>query len=82
MRERISGRPLNESQKQDNRAKSKVRCRVEHVFGFIERSMDGLVFRVGIVRASAVVAMTNLTYNIARLAQIFRYHRNWMAAQS
>lgn len=73
------GHPLNEEQKQNNRTKSKVRCRVEHVFGFIERSMGGLVFRgVGILRASAAVAMTNLTYNIARLAQIFKYHRNWM----
>ena len=70
------GRPLNEEQKQNNRSKSKIRCRVEHVFGFIERSMGGLVFRgIGIVRAKANVAMTNLTYNIARLTQIYRYHK-------
>ena len=31
------GYPLNEEQKQNNRSKSKIRCRVEHVFGFIER---------------------------------------------
>ena len=50
------------SKKQNNRSKSKIRCRVEHVFGFIERSMGGLVFRgIGIVRAKANVAMTNLT---------------------
>ena len=62
------GHPLNEEQKQNNRSKSKIRCRVEHVFGFIERSMGGLVFRgIGIVRAKANVAMTNFTYNIARL---------------
>lgn len=74
------GHPLTEEQKQKNRKKSKVRSRVEHVFGFIERSMGGLVFRgVGIIRAAAVVAMTNLTYNIARLAQIFKYHRDWVA---
>lgn len=47
-----------------------VRSRVEHVLVFIEMSMCGLVFRgVGIIRAKACVAMTNLTYNIARLAQ-------------
>ena len=39
----------------------------------IERSMGGLVFRgIGIIRAKANVAMTNLTYNIARTAQIFK----------
>ena len=71
--------PLSDEQKQSNRTKSKVRCRVEHVFGFIERSMGGLVFRgIGIIRAKANVAMTNLTYNIARLAQIFKYHSNWI----
>ena len=62
---------LNEEQKQKNHNKPKIRCRVDHVFGFIERSMGGLVFRgIGIVRAMANVAMTNLAYNIARLTQI------------
>lgn len=75
------GHPLSDEQKQCNRTKSKVRCRVEHVFGFIERSMGGLVFRgIGIVRAKANVAITNLTYNIARLAQIFKYHKSWITA--
>lgn len=68
--------PLNEEQKRNNRNKSKIRCRVEHAFGFIERSMGGFVFRgIGIVRAKANVAMTNLTYNITRLTQIYRYHK-------
>lgn len=71
--------PLTDVQKASNRDKSKTRSRVEHVFGFIERSMGGLVFRsVGIIRARACVALTNLTYNIARLAQIFRYHADWI----
>jgi hypothetical protein len=49
------GPPLGEEQKQNNRSKSKIRCRVEHVFGFIERSMGGLVFRgIGIVRAKGM----------------------------
>ena len=42
--------------------------------------MGGLVFKgVGIIRASAVVAITNLTYNIACLAQIVKYHGDWLA---
>ena len=41
--------------------------------------MGGLVFGgIGIVRAKANVAMTNLTYNIARLSHIYKYHRGWL----
>ena len=73
--------PLTDEQKASNRDKSKIGSRVEHVFGFIERSMGGLVFRgVGMIRAKACVALTNLTYNIARFAQIFRYHPDWIKA--
>jgi len=73
------GHPLNEEQKLNNRSKSKIRCRVEHVFGFIERLMGGIVFQgIGIVRAKANVAMTNLIYNIARLTKIYRYHKEWI----
>lgn len=28
--------------------------------------------------AKANVAMTNFTYNIARLTQIYRYHKEWI----
>ena len=73
------GHPLTEEQKQGNRTKSKVRCRVEHVFGFIEQSMGGLVFRgIGLVRAAANVALTNLVYNMCRFTQIARYHADWI----
>lgn len=34
---------LTDDQKQNNRKRSKIRCRIEHVYGFIERSMGGLV---------------------------------------
>lgn len=48
------GHPHNDEQKRNNRTKSKICCRVEHVFGFIERSMRGLVFRdIDIIRAKA-----------------------------
>ena len=81
MRRVFRGHPLNEEQKQNNRSKSKIRSRVEHVFGFVERSMGCLVFLgIGIVRARANVAMTNLTYNIARFTQIYTYHKEWITA--
>ena len=74
--------PLTEKQKAENRRKSKTRCLVEHVFGFEEQSMHGLIVRtIGIVRAKANVAMTNLTYNIFRYIQIVCNKRELAIAQ-
>ena len=40
--------------------------------------MGGLAFRgIGIAIAKANVIMTNLTYDIARLPQIYIYHKEW-----
>lgn len=63
--------PLTDEQKPNNCIKSKTRCRVEHVFGFIEGAMNGsLVRSIGILRAKAANALTNLVYNIFRYVQI------------
>lgn len=60
--------PLTDAQKDSNRLKSKVRSRVEHVFGFMEQSMKGLIFRgVGIVRATFNIGLTNLVYNLIQI---------------
>lgn len=73
-------RPLTEEQKENNRRKSKVRCRIEHIFGFMEGTMGGLVVRsIGLERAKANVAMTCLVYNVFRFIQIRRYHCEWLA---
>ncbi len=67
------GHPLTEEQIQNNRKKSKIRCRIEHLFGFIEQSMKGFIVRtVGKVRAEANNYLTCATYNIARMLQIKR----------
>lgn len=73
------GHPLTDEQKANNRQKSKTRCRVEHVFGYMEQTMGGLVFRgVGMVRTKANIALTNLVYNMCRLVQIKKYHAEWI----
>ena len=65
------GRPLSEKQKVRNRLKSKIRARIEHVFGFIENSMNGSFLRViGIERIKAQVGLMNLTYNMFRYMQL------------
>lgn len=66
-------KPIDEKQKAANKAKSKIRSRVEHVFGFMEQSMKGLFVRsIGIVRATGIVGLINLTYNMFRYEQIIR----------
>jgi len=66
-------KPLTEEQIKSNRQKSKTRARVEHVFGFMEQSMHGLFIRsVGITRATGIIGLINLTYNLFRYEQVLR----------
>jgi len=63
--------PLTEQQKAKNKEKSKIRARVEHVFGFIENSMGGSFIRtIGIARATTTIGLMNLTYNMFRVIQL------------
>ena len=69
--------PLTEAQKAANREKSKVRARVEHIFGFIENSMGGSFIRcIGKTRAKATIGLMNLTYNMFRALQITKIQGN------
>ncbi len=66
-------KPLTAEQKENNCQKSKTRARVEHVFGFMEQSMNGLFIRsVGIARATGIIGLINLTYNLFRYEQVIR----------
>lgn len=63
--------PLTEEQKKNNREKSKTRARVEHIFGFMEMSMNGMyIHSIGIKRAKGIVGLMNLTYNFFRKIQL------------
>ncbi len=67
------GNPLTEEQKQSNRNKSKVRARVEHVFG-AQAAMGGhLVRTIGLQRAKVKIGLMNLVYNMMRLVQLIKY---------
>lgn len=65
-------KPLTDDQKESNKGKSKYRARVEHIFGFIENSMNGGAFMkcIGKARAKVVIGLTNLTYNMCRAVQM------------
>ncbi|MCP4553178.1 MAG: transposase [Bacteroidetes bacterium] len=66
-------KPLTDEQKASNKEKSKTRARVEHVFGFMEQSMNGLTAKsVGIKRATGIIGLINLTYNLFRYEQVTR----------
>ena len=65
--------PLTDEQKKSNTEKSRTRARVEHVFGFMEQSMNGLKLKsIGIVRATGIIGLINLTYNLFRYEQVIR----------
>jgi IS5 family transposase len=64
-------KPLTDKQKASNKEKSRTRVRVEHLFGFVENSMNGSFVRtIGLARAEAKIGMMNLTYNICRCVQL------------
>ena len=66
-------KPLTEEQKKNNRRKSKIRCRIEHVFAFMTMSMRGLTVRsIGIERAAFNIGLTNLVYNLCRYSFLSR----------
>lgn len=64
---------LTKSQIELNHQKSKTRCRVEHVFGFMQNTMKAKFIKtIGIKRARFQIGLTNLVYNICRYAQLQR----------
>lgn len=68
-------KPLTDKQKETNREKSKTRARVEHVFGFMENNMHKLYINtIGIKRATGIIGLVNLTYNLFRYEQLVRLH--------
>lgn len=64
-------KPLTEEDFEQNRQKSSTRARVEHVFGFMEGSMNTMKLKqIGKNRIEAAVGMMNLVYNMFRKIQL------------
>jgi IS5 family transposase len=67
------GHALSKAQHKANREKSKIRARIEHVFGAQQTSPGGRIVRtIGIMRAKAKIGLQNLAYNIRRLVTLER----------
>lgn len=60
------GAPLSTFQQKMNTAKSRIRVRVEHVFGQIGSMGGGLIRCIGQPRAAAKIGLMNLVYNFRR----------------
>lgn len=59
--------PLTEYQQKLNHLRSKIRCRIEHVFGYIETVFKGSFVRsIGLKRATFHSWLTALAYNVFR----------------
>lgn len=64
-------KPLNDSQKVDNRIKSSVRSRIEHIFGEQKMRMGNEILRsIGFARARFWIGMRNLMYNMSRFVSL------------
>jgi IS5 family transposase len=65
--------PLTSAQERANHAKSRIRARIEHVFGAQQSAPGGRIVRtIGMVRARAKIGLQNLAYNIRRLVTLER----------
>lgn len=68
-----SGQPLSDEQNRANRERSRIRSRVEHVFGVQENSLGGkLVRTIGLARATVKIGLMNLSYNLKRYVYLNR----------
>jgi len=76
MGSRFYADPHTKRQEAANKARSKVRARIEHVFGNQHNGMGSNFIRtIGILRATARIGMHNLDYNMRRFVVLERYAR-------
>ena len=63
--------PLSERQKESNTRKSRIRARIEHIFGYQVYQMGANWIRsIGRKRAERSIGLGNLVYNLMRYVQL------------
>jgi IS5 family transposase len=72
MRKAYRNKPLSEEDEKFNKGVSKIRVRVEHVFGRMKQMGMDYVRRIGLKRASQHNSLCNLVYNMDRYAFLKR----------
>jgi IS5 family transposase len=64
-------KPLTEWEKRGNRTRSKVRSRIEHIFGIQSQRAGTLILRtIGIARANVKIGLRNLGFNLERFCTL------------
>ena len=67
-RKGCKNKKLNNWEKQGNHTRSKIRSRIEHVFGVQAQRAKTLIIRtIGIIRADIKIGLRNIAYNMQRL---------------
>lgn len=62
---------LTEGEQQGNKTRSRIRSRIEHVFGVQAQKAGNLILRtIGIARARAKIGLRNLAYNMDRAGML------------
>jgi len=68
-----SRKPLTQEEKKADKPNRQIRCRVEHVFGHMAKSMGGKFVRcIGLARTRVLTMLKNLAYNMSRMASIMK----------
>ncbi|MBQ4143846.1 MAG: hypothetical protein IJD43_10270 [Thermoguttaceae bacterium] len=72
-------RPLPPKQKESNRRRSRVRVRVEHVFGMMSKQAheSRKIFTKGLRRAEVKISLKNLTHDLYRFASLRQTDGKW-----
>jgi len=69
-------RTLSKREQQGNRTRSRIRSRVEHIFGVQAQRAGNLLLRgIGIVRAAGKIGLRNLAYNLDRYGTLYGVYR-------
>lgn len=75
-RKGCKNKPLSEKEIQGNRTRSKIRSRIEHVFGIQAMRAGDLIIRtIGLARAKVKLGLRNLAYNLDRYASFMKIQR-------
>ena len=64
--------PLSEEDKKANKGRSRIRVRVEHVFGRMSQMAMDRLRTIGKERANHHIGLSNLVYNMDRFAFLMR----------
>ena len=69
-------RKLTKWEQQGNRTRSRIRSRVEHIFGVQTQRAGNLILRgIGIIRAGTKIGLRNLAFNLDRYGTLCHVHK-------